>query len=134
MADLYGPPDIEPAVVALLSVDPVHVGTRYPSDSTSEAAGVIRVSATGGARPVDRVVTESTVLVECWHDDANVAWAIAQRAWARLDAAPEADTPGFDFKHVSSTMPNNNPDVNRPGMVRFQFLSSIHSRTVPLEA
>lgn len=133
MADLYGPPDIEPAVVALLSVDPVHVGTRYPSGAGSEAAGVIRVSATGGARPTDRVVTESTVLIECWHDDANVAWEIAQRAWARLDAAPESGPHGVDFKHVSSTMPNNNPDVNRPGMVRFQFLSSIHSRTVPLE-
>ena len=130
--DLYGPPDIEPAVVALLSREGVWASTRYPSSPEDERGGVIRVSATGGSL-VDRVVTVQRVLVECWHDDATVAWELASWAQAVLTDAPFMDTE-FDFKHVSADMPNNNPDVNRPGMVRYQFLSSIHSRTVPLEA
>lgn len=132
---LYGPPDVEAAVVALLSREggPLVV-TRYPSEPADEVAGVVLVSATGGPRPSDRVVTAQTVLVECWHDDAAAAWAIASEAWARLADAPAAVVPGFDFKHVSSTLPNNNPDVNRPGMIRYQFLSTVHSRIVPLEA
>ena len=130
VAELLAPPDVEPAVVAVLSVDPWWVGTRYGEDAP---AGNIRVSATGGARPVDRVVVEQNVLVECWHDDAGEALRIAQVAWARLWAAAGTTVAGVDIKHVASTMPNNNPDVNRPGMVRFQFLTTIHSRLIVLE-
>lgn len=129
MDELLAPPDVEPAVVAVLSVDPWWVGTEYED----YPAGSIRVSATGGAQPVDRVVTESTVLVECWHDDEHEAWRIAQVAWARLNAAAGKTVAGVDFKWVSSTMPNNHPDVNRMRMVRYQFLTSIHSRLVPIE-
>lgn len=131
MADLYGPPDIEPAVVACLSVDAdVWVGTRYPASDGS----VIKVSATGGSRPDGRVAVEQTVLVECWHDDEGMAAFIARRAWGRLDAAAGETFAGVEFKHVSSTGLNNNPDVNRPALSRFQFLTSIHTRLVPLEA
>ena len=115
--------------MAVLSVDPWWVGTEYED----HADGTIRVSATGGARPVDRVVVEQTVLLECWHDDEDDAWKIAQTAWARLHAAAGSTVNGVDIKHVSSTMPNNNPDVNRQRMVRYQFLASIHTRLVPLE-
>lgn len=133
MSDLYAPPDIEPAVVACLSVDPdVWVSTRFPSDGPS--AGTIRVSATGGARPSGLVAVEMTVLVECWHDDAGEASRIARRAWARLDAASGGTFAGVEFKHVASTGLSNNPDVNRSSIERFQFLTSIHTRTVPLEA
>ena len=45
MSELYAPPDVEPAVVAVLSVDDWWVGTEYED----HAAGSIRVSATGGA-------------------------------------------------------------------------------------
>ena len=128
--EIFAPADIEPAVVSVLSVDPWWVGTRYGED---HAAGNIRVSATGGARPVDRVVTEQNILIECWHDDAGDALRIAQIAWGRLWAAAGTTVEGVDIKWVSSTMPNNNPDVNRPGMVRFQFLSTIHSRLIPME-
>lgn len=130
MSELLAPPDIEPAAVAVLGVDLDQVGTEY-EDSTE---GSIRVSATGGSRPVSRVVVEQTVLVECWHDDEAVAWLIASRAWARLNAAAGSIVAGVDFKHVSSTMPNNNPDANRLRMIRYQFLSTIHTRLVPLEA
>ena len=129
MSELLAPPDVEPAVVELLSVDPWWTGTEYED----HAAGSVRVSATGGSRPVDRLVVEQTVLVECWHDDEAEAYRIAQTAWARLHAASGTTVAGVDIKHVSSTMPNNNPDVNRPRMVRFQFLTSIHTRLVPLE-
>ena len=127
--EILAPADIEPAVVSVLSVDSWWVGTRYVDDS----AGSIRVSATGGARPVDRVVTEQNVLIECWHDDAGEALRIAQIAWGRLWAAAGTTVAGVDIKWVSSTMPNNNPDVNRPQLVRFQFLTTIHSRLTPLE-
>lgn len=127
--EILAPADIEPAVVSALSVDSWWVGTRYVDDP----AGSIRVSATGGARPVDRVVTEQNVLIECWHDDAGEALRIAQIAWGRLWAAAGTTVEGVDIKWVSSTMPNNNPDVNRPQMVRFQFLSTIHSRLIALE-
>ena len=131
MDELLAPPDIEPAVVAILTTEGgPWVGTEYEDHAT----GSIRISATGGPRPVDRVVTESTVLVECWHDDEAVAWAIAQRAWAELGRSAGSTVAGVDIKQVSSTMPNNNPDVNRQGLVRFQFLASISSRLVPLEA
>lgn len=126
MSELLSPPDIEPAVVAVLSVDAVWVGTEYEDDPR----GTIRVSATGGPRPTDRVVTEQTVLIECWHDDEDKASMIAQRAWARLNAAVGSTVAGVDFKWFSAGMPNNNPDVNRQGMIRFQFLASIHSRLV----
>lgn len=106
------------------------VGTEYEDNP----AGTIRVSATGGPRPASRVVSEQTVLVECWHDDEGVAWTIAQRAWAELNRSVGSVVAGVDIKHVTSTMPNNNPDVNRNSLVRFQFLTSIHSRLVPLEA
>ena len=129
MSELLAPPDVEPAVVELLSLDPWWVGTEYEDD----AAGSVRVSATGGSRPVNRVVVEQTVLVECWHDDEHEAWRIAQTAWARLHAAAGSTVAGVDIKHVSSTMPNNNPDVNRPRMVRYQFLTEVHSRLTPLE-
>lgn len=129
MAELLAPPDIEPAIVEALSGDSWWVGTKYVDDP----AGSIRISATGGARPIDRFVTEQTVLVECWHDDAGQALRIAQVAWARLWAAAGTTVAGVDIKWVSSTMPNNNPDVNRPQMIRFQFLSSIHSRLIHLE-
>ena len=130
--ELLAPPDIEPAVVeALTTPGGPWVGTRYGNDHPE---GNIRVSATGGARPVDRVVTEQQVLIECWHDDAGEAQRIARIAWARLWAAAGTTVAGVDVKHVSSTMPNNNPDVNRPQLVRFQFLSSIHSRLIALEA
>lgn len=132
MSDLYAPPDLEPAVVACLSQDDdVWVATRFPSDGPG--VGTIRVSATGGARPVDRVAVEMTVLVECWHDDAGEASRIARRAWARLDAAAGETWAGVEFKHVSSTGLNNNPDVNRPALARFQFLTAISTRTVLLE-
>ena len=131
MSDLYAPPDVEPAVVACLSVDEdVWVGTRYPSSDGS----VIRVSATGGARPEGLVAVEQTVLVECWHDDEGEAARIARRAWARLEAASGETFAGVEFKHVSSTGLNSNPDVNRPALSRFQFLTSISTRLVPLEA
>ena len=130
MSELYAPPDIEPAVVAVLSVDDWWVGTEYEDNP----AGSIRVSATGGARPVDRVVTAQTVLVECWHDDEAQAWRIAQTAWARLAAAAGSTVAGVDIKHISSTMPNNHPDVNRIRLVRYQFLAEVWSRLVPLEA
>lgn len=136
MSELLAPPDVEPAVVAVLgdvSGSP-WVGTQYPGRPGQEAAGVIRVSATGGPRPVDRVVTEQTVLVECWHDDSNVAWRIAAEAYARLRAATGSTVAGVDIKHVSCTGLNNNPDVNRKELIRFQFMASIHSRLVPLEA
>lgn len=133
MSDLYAPPDVEPAVVACLSVDEdVWVSTRFPSDGPG--SGTIRISATGGARPSGLVAVELTVLVECWHDDAGEASRIARRAWARLDAAAGETWAGVEFKHVSSTGLNNNPDVNRPNLERFQFLTSIHTRTAPLEA
>lgn len=133
MSDLYAPPDIEPAVVACLSVDAdVWVGTRYPS--SDPAGGVVRVSATGGSRPKGLVAVEQTVLVECWHDDEGGAARIASRALARLDAASGETFAGVEFKHVSSTPLNNNPDVNRPALSRFQFLTSISTRLVPLEA
>lgn len=135
MSELLAPPDIEPAVVAVLSAvaGAPWVGTQYPGRPEQEAAGVIQVSATGGPRPVDRVVVEQTVLVECWHDDAAVAWRIASEAYARLGAAAGSVVAGVDFKHVSCTGLNNNPDVNRKELVRFQFIASIHSRLVPLE-
>ena len=129
MSELLAPPDVEPAVVAVLSVDPWWVGTEYEDDPN----GSIRISATGGARPVTRVVVAPTVLVECWHDDEAEAWRIAQTAYARLAAAVGSTVAGVDFKHVASTLPNNNPDVNRPRMVRYQFLTEIHTRLVPLE-
>lgn len=132
-ADLYAPPDVEPGVVACLSQDAdVWVGTRFPSDGPG--AGTIRVSATGGPRPEGLVAVALTVLVECWHDDAGEASRIARRAWARLDAAAGEMWGGVEFKHVSSTGLNNNPDVNRPRLERFQFLTTIHSRLIPLEA
>ena len=133
MADLYAPPDVEPAVVACLAVDAdVWVSTRYPD--SDPAGGVVRVSATGGGPPVGRVAVELTVLVECWHADVGEAWRVARRAWARLDAASGETFAGVEFKHVSCTGLNNNPDVNRPSMRRVQFLASIHSRTILLEA
>ena len=127
--EILAPADIEPAVVSVLSVDPWWVGTRYVDDP----AGSIRVSATGGPRPVDLVVTEQQVLIECWHDDAGEAQRIARIAWGRLWAAAGTTVAGVDIKHVKSGMPNNNPDVNRPRIVRFQFLSTIHSRLTPME-
>ena len=133
MSDLYAPPDVEPAVVACLSVDEdVWVAESYPDHDP--AGGVIRASATGGPPPVDRVVVVLTVLVECWHADLNEAWRIARRAWARLEAGAGETFAGMEFKDVSCTGLNNNPDVNRPSMRRVQFLTSIHSRTIPLEA
>lgn len=131
MDELLAPPDVEPAVVAVLTREGgPWVGTEYEDNP----AGTIRVSATGGPRPTGRVVSEQTVLVECWHDDEGAAWTIAQRAWAELNGSVGSVVAGVDIKHVSSTMPNNNPDVNRNSLVRFQFLTSIHSRLVPLEA
>ena len=135
MSELLAPPDVEPAVVAVLSevTGSPWVGTQYPGRPEQEAAGVIQVSATGGPRPVDRVVTEQTVLVECWHDDAGQAWRIAAEAYARLVAAAGSTVAGVDIKHVACTAPNNNPDVNRKELIRFQFVASIHSRLIPLE-
>lgn len=130
MDELLAPPDIEPAVVAILTSEGgPWVGTEYEDHAT----GSIRISATGGPRPVDRVVTESTVLVECWHDDEHQAWAIAARAWAQLNAAAGSTVEGVDIKWVSSTLPNNHTDVNRIRMCRYQFLASIHSRLTTLE-
>lgn len=132
MADLYAPPDVEPAVVACLSQDSdVWVATRFPADGPG--AGTIQVSATGGSGPEGRVAVELTVLVECWHDDAGEAARIARRAWARLDAAAGETWAGVEFKHVSSTGLNNNPDVNRPLLERFQFMTTIYTRTTQLE-
>ena len=133
MSELLAPPDVERALVALLSVDDWWVGTRYPAQPEQEAAGVIRVSATGGPRPVDRVVTEQTVLVECWHSNAVEAVRIARTAYARLWAAAGSTVGGMDIKHVASTAPVHNPDTGRPQMVRYQFFASIHSRLIPLE-
>lgn len=131
MSELYAPPDLEPAVVACLSVDEdVWVATRFVDNT----GGTVRVSVTGGARPDGRVALEQTVLVECWHDDEGMAALIARRAWARLNEAAGQSWAGVEFKHVASTMPNNNPDVNRLALSRFQFLTSIHTRLVPLEA
>lgn len=130
MTTLYAPPDIEPAVVACLKVDAdVVVATRF----RDHPGGVIRVSATGGSRPSGLVAIEQTVLIECWHDDEGDAARIARRAWGRLDAAVGGTFAGVEFKHVSSTGLNNNPDVNRPALARWQFLASISTRTVPME-
>ena len=141
MSELLAPPDVEPAVVAVLAgaLSGVWVGTEYEDSDGAYApspssAGSIRVSSTGGARPVSRVVVEQTVLVECWHDDEDKAWSLAQHAWGYLRAASGSTVAGVDIKHVSSTMPNNNPDANRLRMVRYQFMSTIHTRLVPLEA
>lgn len=131
MSDLYAPPDVEPAVVACLTTDDgLQVGTRYADNP----AGSIRVSATGGGRPEGRVAVEMTVLVECWHDDDGEAARIARRAWGRLVAASGQEWAGVEFKDVTCTGLNNNPDVNRPALSRFQFITSIHTRLVPLEA
>lgn len=133
MREALAPPDVEPAVVAILTVeDGPWVGTEYPVREPEEVNGVIRVSATGGVRAVDRVVVAPTVLIECWHDDEDVSFRIAQWAWARLQVSAGTIVNGVDIKFVDSTLPNNNPDVNRKRLVRYQFIAEIWTRLEPL--
>ena len=139
MNELLVPPNVEPAIVTILEEpEPFEQGgpwvaTEYPTEEWQEVNGVIRVSATGGARPISRVVVAPTVLVECWHDDEDDAWRIAATAYAKLGAAAGRVVNGVSVNFVSSTLPNNNPDVNRKRMVRYQFMAEVWTRLVSLE-
>ena len=129
MSELLAPPDVEPAVVEVLTPCAGWVGTKF----VDHAAGSIRVSATGGGSPVDVVVASPTVLVECWHEDAGDAWRIAATAHATLTAAAGQTVAGVVIRKVDATLPNNNPDLNRRALVRFQFIATVHSRMTVLE-
>lgn len=129
MSELLAPPDIEPAIVSLLSSCAGWVATRYVDHSN----GSIRVSTTGGAVPVDVVVAAPTVLVECWHEDEAAAWRIAALAHATLTAAAGRTVSGVVIRKVDATLPINHSDVNRTQLVRFQFVATVHSRMTVLE-
>lgn len=126
------PPDIEPAVVSILTEDGgPWVSTKFPADEGS--AGVIRVSAAGGASPVDLVVVHPTVLVECWHEDETVAHDIAADAWSKLQAAAGSIIEGIPFNRVGVTLPVNNPDTSRRHLTRWQFIAEVWTRLVAEE-
>ena len=84
-------------------------------------------------RPSDVVKAEPTVLVECWGTDESIAWALAARSHARLRAAAGSVVRGLPVYRVEATLPNNNPDVNRPALTRYQFVATVHTRAVPME-
>lgn len=130
MAELLAPPDIEPAVVAALANAGSWVGTRYPNPEP--AGAVVRVNASGGD-VLDVVVTRQSVIVECWADDDSTAQRAARSASAHLHAAVGLTFAGVFFGHVASTLPVNFPDVEHPTKVRFQFVTTIHSRLTLLE-
>lgn len=127
------PPDIEAAVVEILSVpDGPWVSTKYPPDERHEVNGVIRISSTGGGRPIDLVVIAPTVLIECWHSDDDTAHRTAQWAWSRLMTSAGTVVNGVSINRVNSTLLNNNPDVNRRRMVRYQFVAEVWTRLEPI--
>lgn len=125
MSVLLAPPDVEVAVVAILTgaLPGAHVGTRYPAD---DALKVVRVSATGGDVS-GRVHATARVLVECWADDEGDAFRLAAKAHAHLSGA-QGRFGDVTVYRVEPLLPVNNPDVNRLARFRFQFLSTVYAR------
>lgn len=106
------PPDVEATLVTLLTTTGVSVHTRVPNP---RPAKFIRVSRAGGSRR-NLIQDQPLVIVECWASSSVDAFAVAQDAWATLDATYNRDA------SLSSPVWFPDPDSTQS---RYQFTAEL---------
>lgn len=119
------PAPLEQALVAHhngLLAEPV--GTRVPA---ARPPAFVRVTRTGGAHR-DLVLTDSTVLYECWGSTDSLAWDLVSRVWSQARDLDRAEL-GVTVNRVRLTDPVNFPD-SASGSPRYQFIATL---TIALE-
>lgn len=112
------PSRIEQAMVTYLSTTGIHVSTRVPKP---RPARFVRVTRTGGAAP-RMVVSEPTLLVECWGATDGDAWTVVEAVWP-LCSVPHSVQISADVwaSRMWAQEPVNFPD-GASGSPRYQFI------------
>ncbi|WP_067428530.1 hypothetical protein [Nocardioides jensenii] len=117
---IYAPPDIEAAVVTLLSSH-MTVATKVPNP---RPAAHTRVTAAGGNER-NLIQSDARVIVECWGADDTAALGLARLAYAVLWGGQDSFiAPGVWVSQIQLTNPVNlpDPDTRSP---RYQFVAQL---------
>ena len=117
------PAPLEQALVAHHNaLLPEPVSTRVPA---TRPPAFVKLTRAGGGGLRQLVLTNSSVLYECWGSTDALAWDLAARTWSQVAALPDATLNGVYVNEVVSLQdPVNFPD-SASGSPRYQFLANL---------